>query len=80
MAMNRTDLLRLLERTLRLAPNTLTGTERLRDVPGFDSMSTLLVIAMIDKHCGKPVPASSIARCETVDEVLNLADQQRAAA
>ncbi|MBI3823996.1 MAG: acyl carrier protein [Planctomycetes bacterium] len=74
------ELLRLFEQTLGIKPDTLTGTERLRDLEIWDSMSNLLFIAMVDKHFSVPVPASRVARCETVDELLGLIPVARAAA
>ncbi len=78
--MTRPDLLRSLEDTLGLKPYSLTGDERLRDVDGWDSMSTLLVIAMVDKKFGRALPGSRVAQCQTVDELLGLIDGARAAA
>lgn len=78
--MNRSERLRLLENTLGLKSDTLTGNERLRDLAVWDSMSNLLFIAMVDKHFGVPLQAARVVRCETVEELLGLIGDVRAAA
>ena len=70
--MTRQDGLRMLEETLDLRPNTLTGEESLRDVEGWDSLSTLAFIAMVDREIGLPLRGDQVARCQTVGELLGL--------
>jgi acyl carrier protein len=72
MSMTRQDALRLLEKTLELSPHTLTGGETLRNLEGWDSLSTMTIIAMADKEFGLPLPGGQVARCQTVDELLAL--------
>ncbi len=80
--MTRPDALRLLEETLEMPAHSLIGGELLRDLQNWDSLSTLAFIALADKHLGRPLPGSRVARCRTVDELLGLlgvADVHRAA-
>ncbi len=70
--MTRQDALRLLEQTLDLDPHTLTGAETLRELEGWDSLSTVTIIAMVDKELGKPLPGSRVAQCQTVEQLLEL--------
>jgi acyl carrier protein len=70
--MTRHDVLRLLEETLELRPYTLTGKEALTEVDGWDSLSTLAFIAMVDKVFALPLPGSRVAHCETVSELIGL--------
>jgi acyl carrier protein len=70
--MTRQDALRLLEQTLDIGPHTLSGGETLRDLEGWDSLSTMSIIAMIDKELGQPLPGSLVAQCQTVDQLLEL--------
>jgi acyl carrier protein len=67
-----TDALRLLEVTLALQPHSLTGAERLTDLEGWDSLSTLAFIAMADKEFGLPLPGNRVAGCQTVAELIGL--------
>lgn len=70
--MTRQDALRLLEEALELRPHALTGRERLADLEGWDSLSTLAFIAMADKHFGLVVPGNKVSGCRTVDDLLGL--------
>jgi acyl carrier protein len=70
--MTRQDILRLLEQTLDMGPHTLSGGETLRDLEGWDSLSTMAIIAMVDKEIGRPLPGSRVAQCQTVDQLLEL--------
>jgi acyl carrier protein len=70
--MIRQDALRLLERTLDMGPHTLTGGETLRDLEGWDSLSTMAIIATVDKELGLPLPGSRVAQCQTVEDLLAL--------
>lgn len=78
--MGRSEMLRLLEDALDVEPNTLTGDERLREKSFWDSMATLVFIAMVDKHFGVPLYGDQVSRCETVDDLLALIPHKRAAA
>jgi acyl carrier protein len=77
--MTRSTALRLLEDTLQIAPNTLTGGEKLTEVEGWDSLSTIAFIAMADKDFGLALPGNRVVACRTVDELLGLLDLPRAA-
>ncbi len=68
----RDDALRLLEKTLAMEPHTLTGVEALRDLSNWDSMATIMFIAMADKELGLRLNGSQVARCRTVGELLAL--------
>jgi acyl carrier protein len=68
--MTRQDGLRLLEETLELPPQTLTGVETLRELAGWDSLATVMFIAMADKKLGLPLPGDRVSRCQSVDELL----------
>jgi hypothetical protein len=70
--MNRPDALRLLEETLEMPPHSLTGEEALSDLQNWDSMSALAFIAMADERLGRPLPGGRVARCRSVDELLEL--------
>jgi acyl carrier protein len=77
--MTREAVLRLLEETLGLGPNTLTGGEALRDIEAWDSLSTLAFITVIDKEVGLPLRGNQVARCQTVEALLELVGVARTA-
>jgi acyl carrier protein len=64
--------LRFIEGMLDMAPHTLTGTEKLRDLEAWDSLSTMLFIATVDKKFGVPLPGNRVTRCHL--ELLRIAD------
>jgi len=70
--MTKQDAVRLLEETLEMKPNSLTGPEHLRDLELWDSLSTMSFIAMVDKKFGVRLPGSSVVRCKTVNDLLDL--------
>jgi acyl carrier protein len=70
--MTRSDGLRLLEETLDLRPHTLTGGEKLGEVEGWDSLSTMAFIAMADREFGLALPGNRVVACRTVDELIAL--------
>jgi hypothetical protein len=70
--MSKPELLRLLEQTLRLSEQTLTGREHLQGVPNWDSMSILAFIAMVDRKFGVALRGSRVCACQTVDDLLGL--------
>jgi hypothetical protein len=72
MRLTRQDALRLLEQAMGVAPHALRGEERLQALEAWDSLSTMLFIALADKHFGLPLPGSRVAACRTVDELLGL--------
>ena len=78
--MTRQDALRMLEETIDLKPNTLTGHEALGDLAGWDSMSTMAFIATVDKAVGLPLRGNQVVRCQTVAELLDLVVPQSRAA
>jgi acyl carrier protein len=70
--MNRQDALQMLAQTLDLGPKTLTGEETLSDLPGWDSLSTLTFISVVDREVGLPLRGDQVTRCQTVGDLLDL--------
>ena len=70
--MSRSHVLRLLERMLALPAHALTGNEKLQEVEGWDSLSTVAFILMADKEFGLALSGSRVAQCSTVEELLGL--------
>jgi acyl carrier protein len=70
--MTRSKALRLLEETLDLRSDTLTGEEKLSELEGWDSLSTMAFIAMADRELGLPLPGSQVVACRSVAELMCL--------
>jgi acyl carrier protein len=73
------DGLRFIEGMLDLAPYALTGVERLADLGAWDSLSTILFIATVDKKFGLPLSGNLVTRCQTVDDLCALLGDAEAA-
>lgn len=61
-----------LEELLEIKRGTIQGKETLRDLPGWDSMAVLSIIAMADEKLDEVVPANALAECKTVLDLANL--------
>lgn len=65
------QLLRDLEQTLELDPNTLKGDEALADI-NWDSMAVVVFIAMADANYGSAVHVSKLQEAKTVADLFAL--------
>jgi acyl carrier protein len=70
--MTRQDALRLLEHMLELEAHTLSGTQRLKDLEAWDSLSPLAFLALVDKEFGQAIPTSQVLGCQSVDDLVSL--------
>jgi acyl carrier protein len=62
-----------LESLLEMAPGTIHPDMRLvEDLEGWDSISVISFIAMIDQDYGTTVPPKAIAECQTVEDLAKL--------
>lgn len=55
-----------------LPPNTLNGSEKLIELPEWDSMRPLQIIALADSKFGVLLEGIKIAQCETVGDIVKL--------
>jgi acyl carrier protein len=72
--MTRENLLREIERMVEVAPGTLRGPEELGGLPGWDSMTQLTFIVHVERALGLRVPATRVAACRTVHDLLALVE------
>ena len=56
-------------------PHTLTGAERLGDLEAWDSLSTVVFIATVDKKFNVPLAGSRVSRCTTVADLCTLLEE-----
>ena len=70
--MSRSELLRRIEAIVNLDEGTLTGAELLEDLPDWDSLAVLSVIALYDKEFGRVLKPTEVFQCKTMDQVLDL--------
>ena len=72
--MKRNDLLLLLDELFEEEQGTLQGPELLSQLDGWDSLTSLGFIALIDEHFNLVVPPNKLSECKTVNDLLMLVD------
>ena len=70
--MKKEDFLFLLDELIEVEPGTLTGKEILRDLEGFDSLTVVGFIAMVDEKFDVILSPNQIAKCEEIDDLIAL--------
>jgi acyl carrier protein len=73
------DFYLLLDDMLELDPGTITGTERLEDLEGWDSLAVISFIALVDEKFDTLVETDKLAAAESVGDLYALATRQKAA-
>lgn len=64
---------------LELEPGTLRGKEPLDELTGWDSMAMVEFQAFADAEFGVNLDAGHIEACQTIDQLMQLVDNQQAA-
>jgi acyl carrier protein len=74
---NLDDLPRRLAGDLQATADEITMETQLEDIPEYDSMGRLVVLAMLDGHYGVLVSAEELEQCVTVADLAALIQQKR---
>lgn len=69
--MSRDELLDKIAVLANRDPGTLRGPERLEDLDDWDSLAVLSVISLLDEQFHVVIPASTMHKAETIDDVVN---------
>ena len=70
--MTRDELLREIETSIELPPDSLKGDEALADIPEWDSLAIIVFIALVDEKLGVMVEGEALANARTVDDLMAL--------
>jgi acyl carrier protein len=70
--MNITEFLQEVDQILEAEPGTVAPSTQLRSLDGWDSLAIISFIAMADSKLGVSVGVSSLAKCNTVDDLAKL--------
>ena len=73
------DFYLLLDDMLELDPGTISGTERLEDLEGWDSLAVISFIALVDEKFDTLVETDKLAAAESVGDLYALATRPKAA-
>lgn len=71
--MQQADFLRLIENVVECGPGKVSADMALTDVPGWDSLAVVGLIAALDRQLGVRVQASALAQCKSVQDLIALA-------
>jgi acyl carrier protein len=70
--MTRQEVLYELEKVLEKPRGTLTGSERLDDLPEWDSLAILAYIALVEKKTSVVLDSLLLSRARTVNDLVRL--------
>ena len=70
--MTKQEFLLMLDELLEENPGTLTGSEVLRDLEAWESLTVIEFLAIVDENFGVVLNPKDIAACETVQDLMNL--------
>ena len=71
--MTKAEFLKKIEMNIMAEEGTLSGSETLADLDGWDSLAVMSTLALLDKLFGVRIAAEKIYQCRTVDDVAALA-------
>lgn len=71
--MTRPEFLVLMDDLLELPTGTLTGSEKLENLEGWNSLALIGYMALVDEHMGVKLSPRQFLTCQTVDDLLSLA-------
>jgi len=72
--MTKQEFLLLIDEIIEEDPGTLTGSETLSELDGWDSFATLEFMTLADKRFSVTLSGESIANCLTVSDLLDLVE------
>jgi acyl carrier protein len=55
----------------KIQPGTITPASDFKNIDGWDSLTAMLVIEMINEQFGKTISANDLRECQTVEELFN---------
>lgn len=70
--MKKSDYFLLLDEMLESDPGTIKSGMLLADIPNWDSLAVMGLIALLDEKFAISVPATQINACRTVDDLAGL--------
>lgn len=77
--MTRAELVLQLEKLVEAPTGTLTGPEELSALPGWDSLTQVNFVLVVERATGIRPSASRVAACRTVQDLINLFDEGKPA-
>lgn len=76
--MNKAEFLPHLAQVIEADIGTMSESTVLNELPNWDSMRLLEVIALVDEQLGVNLNANQLAKCETVGQILDILGEKLA--
>ncbi|SHH77217.1 acyl carrier protein [Desulfofustis glycolicus] len=70
--MKKVEFLAAFEEVLEADPDTITESQKLADLDGWDSLTIMAFIAMVDEKFGMNIPPPEIVNAKTVGDLVVL--------
>ena len=70
--MTKPQFLLLLDEFFELKPGTLKGNEVLKDLPNWDSLKLVELIALVDEQLNVSVPPARLVKSNTLNDLVSL--------
>jgi len=75
--MNRDDFLRQLDDLFEVDPGSISGQDSIQDLPGWDSLTFLGLLALVDEQYGVTLSPKAVLSCGTVDDMIRMIDGEK---
>jgi acyl carrier protein len=75
--MNRQEFFNELEEIIEADKGSLTGSEVLKELEGWDSVAVMGFIAMVDNSLGITLDGDKIINCKTVNDLFVLVNDEK---
>ena len=74
--MTRDELLRQLENLVEVKPGTLRGPEELAALPGWDSLTQVSFVVIVERAIGVRPSVKQMADCRTVQDLVDIFEKK----
>jgi acyl carrier protein len=74
--MKRDELLRQLESLVEVKPGTLRGPEELSALPGWDSLTQVSFVVIVERAIGIKPTVKQMADCRTVQDLVDIFEKK----
>jgi acyl carrier protein len=74
--MTRTEFLNLLDEIIEAPKGTVKGTEKLKDIEGWDSLAIVSYIAVVNEHFGVTLSASQLKQAGSIEDLIGVLPQK----
>lgn len=69
--MKRPEFYQLLDEIVECPPGTITGSEALKDLVGWNSLKVVEMLALLDERFGIDLDVDKLMKCETVADLAS---------